>query len=305
MTSKTTTRLILWSLAAIFCWYLYARFDQGAGLPTQGQGEESVAVEADGPKEARSGKSQPKYTYLKDYLPSASNNNQIVRHRHYTLAYSEKDEQAEWVAYELTAGRVRGKHVGRTDDFRPDPLVKTGSADLYDYKRSGYDRGHICPAGDMSFDTEAISETFFMSNMSPQKRACNGGIWRELEENVRDWAVANKQIYIVSGPVLTDRPLGKIGKNKVTVPAAYFKVLLDLREPEQKAIAFLIPNESSNQPLPHYAMSIDAVEKRTGIDFFPSLPDWQEAELESMGDPTPWPIDPDRYQIRLDKWNHQ
>ena len=120
-----------------------------------------------------------------DYLPT-STTGQIIEHTHYTLSYSEQHEQAEWVAYELTASEVNGSY-DRTDNFRRDPEVETGSASLADFKGSGYDRGHLAPAGDMSFSLTAMSESFYLSNMTPQETGFNRGIWRQLESQVRDW----------------------------------------------------------------------------------------------------------------------
>jgi endonuclease G len=212
-----------------------------------------------------------------NYLPT-STTNQIIRHTNFTLSYVETHEHAEWVAYELTDQEIRGDEE-RSDDFREDPKVKSGSASLKDYYRSGYDRGHLAPAADMKFTEEAMSESFFMSNMSPQKPAFNRGIWRQLEAQVRDWATANGSLFVVTGPIF-GKGLNKIGENKVTVPEAYYKVLLDYTEPEVKAIAFLLPNTGSKKDIMTFAVSIDSVEQMSGIDFFPALPDLQEDQLE-------------------------
>lgn len=213
-----------------------------------------------------------------DYLPFSANQ-QIIRHAHFTLAYSEKDEQAEWVAYELTREEVL-HHTERSDNFREDPLVTTGSASPDDYRRSGYDRGHLAPAGDMGISEEAMSESFYMSNISPQVPTFNRGIWKDLEEDVRKWVVEDASLYVVTGPVLTGSNK-KIGTNNVTVPVYFYKVLLDYHEPDIKAIAFLLPNKRSNKALSSFAVSIDEVERLTGIDFFPALPDALENILES------------------------
>ncbi len=119
-----------------------------------------------------------------ELLPT-STTGQIVRHTYYTLSYSEKNEQAEWVYYELTPALIRGKQ-SRTDDYRPDSSVSTISAQLEDYRGSGYDRGHLCPAGDMKLNLTSMSETFYLSNCSPQDRDFNAGIWNDLEERVRN-----------------------------------------------------------------------------------------------------------------------
>lgn len=92
----------------------------------------------------------------KDYFPSS--NGEIVKHTYYTLSYSESNEQSEWVYYRLTSDMISGNEA-RTEDFRIDPSITKGSADLYDYKGSGYDRGHLCPAGDMRVNTVALCWT--------------------------------------------------------------------------------------------------------------------------------------------------
>jgi endonuclease G len=239
------------------------------------------------------------------YLPT-STTGQIVRHKYYTMSYNEEYEQPEWVAYELLKDRLYKKSVGRTDDFRPDRAVKTGSATLSDYRRSGYDRGHLVPAGDMGFDYTAMSETFLMSNMSPQKRNFNGGIWRELEELTRSWAKKFRHLYIVTGPVLTEKMMGYIGNNEVGVPSYYYKVVLDLSEPEMKGIGYIMPNEVSDKPIHEYATSIDRVEEITGINFFPNLMEARlEEEIEKEYNTDLWFTDKKKYEKRVNQWNRR
>ena len=149
-------------------------------------------------------------------LPEINPNDIIVKHYAYTLNYNEEHEQAEWVAYILTKDRVYGT-VKRTNNFRPDPKVKTGSATLADYKGSGYDRGHLAPAADMKWSATAMSESFYMSNMSPQRPGFNRGIWKRLEQLVRTWAVEYEEIHVVTGPVLKGS-FKSIGPNQVSVP---------------------------------------------------------------------------------------
>ena len=225
-----------------------------------------------------------------NYLPT-STTGQIVEHSFYTLSYVEAHEQAEWVAYELSKDATGGAK-GRSNDFRIDPNVTTGSAELTDYKGSGYDRGHLAPAGDMKFGAKAMSESFFMSNMSPQVPGFNRGIWKSLEEHVRQWAVQNEHVYVITGPILSGESLGRIGGNEVTVPARYYKILLDYTAPEVKAIAFVLPNEKGEQQLSAYNVTIDYVEQITGIDFFPELPDDLEELLESRKDLSRWQFKP-------------
>jgi len=227
----------------------------------------------------------------------------LVKHKYYALSYVEKHEQPEWVAYELTKASIQAPNVKRSGDFRTDQSIRSKSATKYDYKRSGYDRGHLVPAGDMAFSRQAMSETFFMSNMSPQVRNFNGGAWRELEETVRDWAYKNKHLYVVTGPIFKNN-IGTIGENKVTIPGYYFKILLDNREPDRKAIAFIMPNESTDERLGEFAVTIDEVERQTGLNFFDELlVDKEEERLEGVIDIRKWKFDEKKYKSRKEHWN--
>lgn len=238
------------------------------------------------------------------YYAPTSTTGLTVTHRYFALSYNEAWEVAEWVCWELERQRLLKKRIQRTNDYRPDPKVPTGSATPEDYRRSGWDRGHLMPAADMSFDPVAMSETFLMSNIAPQARHFNAGIWRELEEQVRDWAKRFRHLYLVTGPVTTLPPLERIGPNAVAVPRAYYKVVLDLSEPELKAIAFVIPNEVSELPLAHYAVTVDSVERLTGIDFFAELMDEPlEDSLEAKLDLDRWPFDELRFLRRVEVWN--
>lgn len=227
--------------------------------------------------------SSEKYYYTSSFdfsWPSYSQSDAIVEHQYYTLAYDEKNEQAKWIAYILTAENLNNAQFKRRDNFKSDPDVITGSASVDDYKKSGYDRGHLAPAADFTWTKDGLDESFFMSNMSPQEPGFNRGIWKVLEEQVRNWAKSNHKLYIVTGPVIDKRPK-KIGKNKVSVPAYYYKAILDIQEPELKAIGFLLKNEKSSEDVMSFAMSIDQLEEQTGLDFFPLIPDELEEKLEA------------------------
>lgn len=211
-------------------------------------------------------------------IPAVESEELIVTHAAFTLSYNESHEQANWVAYELTKEETN-KRFDRTDKFMSDPNVKTGSASHADYKGSGYDRGHLAPASDMAWSATAMAESFYYSNMSPQAPSFNRGIWKKLEELVRTWAVEDEAVYVVTGPVLSSG-LSAIGPNRVSVPLYFYKAILDYRDPEVKAIGFILPNNGSQQSLQQFAVTIDSVEKFTGLDFFPRLPDEQERTLE-------------------------
>ena len=202
------------------------------------------------------------------YLPT-STTNQIVKHQYYTLSYNEKFEQAEWVAYEL-----KKEYLTNNDFKRPyfieDPKVTTGSADWRNYRNSGYDKGHLCPAGDMEFNKEAYNDTFYTSNISPQKHDFNSGIWNRIEQKTRYWASKYNDVYVVTGGILKDSDK-KIGTENVAVPKYFYKIVLAKSGNEHKAIAFLVPNEDSDKSIYDFVVPVETLEKMTGIDFFPNL----------------------------------
>ena len=221
------------------------------------------------------------------FAQQPSSNGVVVEHTYYSLSYIEEHEQPEWVYYLLTTDMVNG-NAERGDDFRPDAKVKTGSAELSDYKSSGYDRGHLCPAADMKQSDEAMSETFFMSNMSPQMPSFNRGVWARLEQKVRDWALADDSLYVVTGPVFIEN-IGAIGANKVTVPGFYYKVLYSPKRGKMQA--FLLPNRDGlKADWATYSVSVDLLEWLTGIDFYAAMSDDAEAKLESGNDYDSWSV---------------
>lgn len=212
----------------------------------------------------------------------------LILHTGFSLVYNEESEQAAWVAYHLTRDELYGLFE-RKDNFTSDSLITTGSAELNDYRKSGYDRGHLIPAADATWSLDAMNDTFYLSNMSPQEPSFNRGIWADLESVVRNFANTEGSVYVVTGPIFyPETTNATIGKNKVVVPDAYFKVILDYEEPEVKAIGFILANEGSKEPLQNFAVSVDEVEHITNIDFFPLLEDTIEETLESSFDVSSW-----------------
>ena len=210
----------------------------------------------------------------------------IVNHSYYTLSYAEAHEQAEWVMYTLQ-GSALNPSIGRTDNFRPDPRVSTGTAQLSDYRGSGFDRGHLAPAADMKYSSTSMSESFFMSNMSPQTPSFNRQIWRKIESQFRSWGHEYEKIIVVTGPVLNGDYLGAIGSNGVTVPRYYYKVAIDPNNLERN-IAVLIENKGSSASVQSFVVSIDYLESVTGIDFFYKLDDALETLIESTTHKNLW-----------------
>lgn len=207
------------------------------------------------------------------YAPLAQSpfDEQIVEHNYFTLSYSEPHEVSRWVSYQLEPTQLQNC-VERTNNFRPDPLVKTGSATQADYQGSGFDRGHLLPAGDMKWNKEAMKDTFFFSNMTPQPARFNRGRWQSLEELVRAWTLKYKKLWIVTGPILKDN-LAVIGTNQVVIPEEYYKVILRQEGQHYIGIGLLLTTEVPYTDLKEYAVSIKKIEDLTNIDFFPFMTD--------------------------------
>ena len=212
-------------------------------------------------------------------MPAILPTETVTQHSAYSLVYNHKHMQAKWVAYNLTYGNTVGG-AERSSKFSIDPSISPRTAVTSDYTKTGYDRGHLAPAGDMKFSAQAMSESFYMSNVSPQLPGFNRGIWKKLEEQFRSWAPSSHPVFVVTGPVLTDPISSHIGQTcSISVPQRFYKIMLDTASP-MRAIAFVLPNNSSTQPLSSFAMSIDEAERITGMDFFPKLNDPQETKIE-------------------------
>ena len=206
---------------------------------------------------------------------------QVIQRTGYTLAYDKKTKTPQWVAWELTKEETKGNHE-RTDKFLPDPNVEGAKVVTTDYTGSGYDRGHMAPAGDMKWSKKAMEESFYMSNICPQIHHLNTGDWNELEANTRKWARRYGSVYVTCGPIYNgSRRTQYIGKNRVKVPDAFFKVILIQSPKKTCALGFFFENEAGQRPLNEYLVSIDYLEQTTGIDFFPALTDELENVLEA------------------------
>ncbi|WP_294629301.1 DNA/RNA non-specific endonuclease [uncultured Bacteroides sp.] len=212
---------------------------------------------------------------------------QIIRHTGYTVSYNKELKLPNWVSYELTREETKGKEK-RDNRFIADPQVKGPIATNADYARSGYDKGHMAPAADMKWSAQAMKESFYFSNMCPQHPQLNRRSWKNLEEKVRDWAIADSAIIIICGPILPKQPK-TIGKNKVAVPQRYFKVILSPFVTPIRAIGFLFNNEQAVEPLSTYTVTVDSIERLTGMDFFAALPDETEHKIEAEENYFQWP----------------
>jgi endonuclease G len=225
------------------------------------------------------------YGQEKPELPAEKPREEIVKHENYTLSFVEGYELASWVAYELTAEEAAGS-LDFKEKYLEDPLVSTGSATWKDYRKSGYIPGQLAPAEDMRFSEVAVKESFYLSNIVPQKLAFNKYTWKRMNDMVREWAKESGSLYIVSGPVLADAPFPTFGPSKVSIPSRFYKVVMDIKG--KRGMGIVVKNSMSSGSLKPFAMSIDEVEKITGIDFFHSLDDDLENEIESRYDDKDW-----------------
>lgn len=205
----------------------------------------------------------------------------------FSLSFNPRLHIPNWVAWELTASEADGK-LDRSDRFHPDPDVP-GCSQLDDYRRSGYDRGHMAPAADMKWSTEAMDDCFTLTNILPQDSYVNSHPWNNLENKCRAWSRTMGPLYIVAGPVISDEPLARIGATGVAVPRRLFKVILAPYAHPARAIGFIMPNERFEGGFQPKAVSVDEVEAVTGYDFFSSLPDALETELEAQNNLNAWP----------------
>lgn len=210
----------------------------------------------------------------------------LVRYKGMTVSFNTRLHIPNWVAWELTGEEAEGTEP-RYDRFVCDERV-AGCAETWDYSYSGYDRGHMAPAGDMKWDKEAMMETFYMTNICPQAPELNRGSWKRLEEKCRARAGVDSAVIVVCGPVLTDELTEFIGDSRVTVPKRFFKVILSPYRKNPVAIGFIMPNGKVPGGMQPMAVTVDSVEAVTGHDFFAALPDSAENKLERMCDFNSW-----------------
>ncbi len=235
---------------------------------------------------------------LKDLgLPKSHFYGEIVHHSAMILEYAEEHEQAAWVFHAILPEIKHGTQ-GRTNDFRVDEKVSTGSAVQQDYfvvnvvdgKRKydgfGYDRGHLAPSADFRWSAKALSESYYYSNISPQLPGFNREGWVAIENEMRAYVMKHERpLYVVTGGVLHEElPVQERSVNKVSIPEFYYKVAVD---PEiGQGIGFLVPHQAHLKSPDHYVVSIDSVESFTGIDFFTLLEN--QHEVESITNAVHW-----------------
>lgn len=216
--------------------------------------------------------------------------NEVLTNDVMTVYFNSRYHIPNCVIYELTETEVTisdspGAERRKNYDYDKNPATRN-SPEKWDYRGSGYDRGHMAPAMDMKWSSEAMRQCFYMTNMCPQDHDLNGGAWRLLEEKIHRWGKRDKRLIIATGPIM-GKSVKTTGKScAVAIPEAFFKVVY---APEQgRAIGFIYPNEPVSGSFKKRAVTVDEVERLTGLDFFPSLPDNVENALESHANPDHW-----------------
>lgn len=210
----------------------------------------------------------------------------ILRKKSYVVSYNQDTRMPNWVAWQLTAEHTDGE-LKRMNNFHEEENCPRPRATLQDYKGSGWSRGHMCPAGDNKWSRDAMYDSFSLVNVCPQDSKLNSGVWNSLEMDCRQWARQYGEVYIVCGPVLMKRQHETIGPNKVVVPEAFFKVVLCMVG-KPKAFGVVVRNNEGTKKRDLYYNSVDDVERLTGLDFFPSLPDDIEKVVEA--------------EVNMDEW---
>lgn len=206
----------------------------------------------------------------------------IKRRFAYTVSYNHGTRQPNWVAWTLTRAHASGKL--KRGDFEDDMDMPSPKGTKADYFNTGFDRGHMCPAGDNKWSQKAMDECFLMTNMCPQNHSLNAGVWNTIEQQCRNWAKQYGKVYIVCGPIFLNKQHRKLGKNKVVVPDAFFKVVLHTGNNPQ-AVGFICRNQSQKgRKKTEFVNSVDEVERITGYDFFPQLPDDVEKRVEAKAE---------------------
>jgi endonuclease G, mitochondrial len=218
-------------------------------------------------------------------LPAPSPREQQVKHALFTLSYNEGYELASWAAYQLTPEQAKATGTFK-EKYAEDPQVTTGTATTKDYRDAGFIIGQLVPPEDMFPSQQAVEETFLMSNTVPQKPAFNKYVWKVNENLIREWAKEGNTLYVVAGTVLADAPFGTFGPNKISIPERYYKAVLDVNG--ERAVGFIFRINVATGAPGSFALSVDDLEKITGLDFFPELSDDIEQKVEARTDFAKW-----------------
>ena len=257
--AKTTVKAALWIVIVFALIFLLGRFIYNDLYPAP-----KIEIQAQGLTDVK--------------LPSGMKN-VVCHYSGFTSYFNPETHIPNCVAYEIIESETTGDEP-RKKSFEADHTID-GCAESSDYRNSGYDRGHMAPAADMKWSKVAMEESFLMTNICPQVKSLNSGIWHRLEQRVREWAARDSSIIVVCGPIFTPgKPVEQIGEIGVAVPHRFFKALY--APGRNIGIAFIFDNDKVKGELRKYAVTIDSVERETGLDLFYNLPDDIENEVENQ-----------------------
>lgn len=233
------------------------------------------------------GKSEPALNKGLMELPAIQRNDVVLIYTGFIINYNTSRLIPNWAAYELTADEVAGE-VPRARGFSMDLDYKGRQAMHEDYSNTGWDKGHMAPAGDMKWSQAAMYESFYLTNICPQNHDLNGKDWQALEKHIRDWALKYGKVWVVCGPYVYANLYGTIGERKVVIPDGFFKAVLRKDGNDYKAIAFVFENNASRQPVKHAVVSVNDVEALVGFDLFTNLSDRIEESVEAQANWEEW-----------------
>lgn len=223
-------------------------------------------------------------------IPAVTADDVLITHSGYVISYNPATKIPNWVAYELTSEEASGTIERGDRGFSMDPDYKRPQAMREDYSKSGWSRGHMAPAADFRWDSDAMDETFYLTNICPQNFTLNAKDWNYLEGRVRSWAGRYGRVWVVTGPIVGTNMYGTIGEHEVVVPDAFFKAVLIFKDGSYRSIAFVMGNDAERYYLRDCAMTVNELEGVTGIDFFPLLDDAVEDDVEAQKNFSDWGI---------------
>lgn len=228
------------------------------------------------------------FTKAFDFMwPAYAVDQQVIERPYYTLRYDADRKQALWVAYSVNSDSLQLPLTKHRFNLKKDPRVKTGATAPSDFRNADLKALPLASADHFAYSEFALGQLNYTSLFSPVSSNFEKGAWSALNDQIKRWASQNGQVYVVRGPIF-DTKAKRTDKARVAIPNAIYTIVLDIQRPEIKAIGFVLPNGENNLPLSNYAISIDEIERRTGLDFFPTISDELENHLEKYLDTTGW-----------------
>ena len=250
----------------------------------QARGSSQIQVQAHKQKNIL----ENQYLSLEDLGYPSPQRDVLLKRKAYVVSYNTKTLIPDWVAWELAAEHADGPWP-RDNHYYEDISVPAPRSTIEDYHgigEIGLSKGHMCPAGDCKWDSVAMMETNLLTNICPQEKGLNSGMWNQVEQTCRRWAIKYGHIYIVCGPLLYRQEHFTIGDNNVVVPEAFFKVILRLGE-TPACIGYVIKNGARGKKK-SYVNTLSQVERITGYRFFPNLTDSIRCKIADVADESLW-----------------